>query len=274
MEQESQSTDSLYDFLYIDKERASSLLTQLYTPGVVKSIKRTASDSDKEITNGGFDVKLAKAGISIEEAITHTQEKLFDASWALPINLLDKLSEDGFIHKGIDGARLGNNVIITGDIRFFDISFIKKSIPFMGKVMLSQMPISKGAKKVKFEDIPIAENLTLGLMEGLFDVIPDSLQVDFMDDYGNNIWMTISRDNFTINPDDMMLKYGGEIPGEWHVLGLVDALPDTEQTSQATFPIHPIKDGMKDMLSGIKEMAGRPDESYGMTPLIIFRKIS
>lgn len=275
MEQGSQTTDSLYDFLYVDKERVSSLLTQLYAPGVVTSVKRVSSESEKTTNSGGFDLKLAKGNASIDEAISHTQERLFDASWALPINLLDKLTEADLIKTGISAERLGNTVLIKGRIGFFDISFFQKSLPFIGKTIMNDLPKNQ-KNRVKLEEIPISEDMTFGMVDDLFNVIPNTLQVDFVDDHKNNIWMTLAKEYLTINPDDMVLKYGGVIPGEWFVIGLVDALPDCEHQDNSgyqDFPEHPLKDGFKDMLKAIREMAGRSENSYGMTPLVVFRKI-
>ena len=87
--------------------------------------------------------------------------------------------------------------------------------------------------------------------------------------------MTINRDFLTINPDDMFLKYGGKIPGEWFVVGLIDALPEEhENNNNLNFPINPLKDGISEMLNAIKALAGRGDDSYGITPLVIFRKMN
>ncbi|EKZ5661560.1 hypothetical protein REX01_000691 [Klebsiella aerogenes] len=270
---ESQNTDSLYDFLYVDSDRASNLITQLYAPGVMTSIKRISTEGEKSLKGGGFDVKIAKGNVSVEDAITHTQEKLFDASWALPINLLDKLSELDLINIGIDRQKLGKIVLIRGKISFFDISFFSKSMPFISRVLTASSQPQK--KKINPENLEISEGLTFGMMKDLLDIIPNTLQVDFIDNQGNNIWMTIDRENFTINPDDMALKYGGGIPGEWFVLGLVDALPNYmyNDDGDLELPLNPIKDGLKEMLSGIQEMAGRSSSAYGMTPIILFRKI-
>lgn len=276
MEQELQSTDSLYDFLYVDSERASTLITQLYAPGVITSIKRISSEGEKSTKSGGIDVKVAKGTLSVEDAINQTQEKLFDASWSLPINLLDKLSEGDLIQSGVEGQNLGKLALIKGKIRLFDISFFQKSLPFISHIMLNEIKSKPSAKKIKPEDVELAPGMTFGMINNLLNVIPNTLQVDFMDDHGNNIWMTIDRENFTINPDDISLKYGGGIPGEWYALGLVDALPDYlyQDDSVYDFPEHPMKDGLKGMLGGIQEMAGRAPNAYGMTPLILFRKIA
>ncbi|MCJ7926482.1 MAG: hypothetical protein MUW55_11215 [Pantoea vagans] len=275
MEQESQSTDSLYDFLYVDSDRASTLITQLYAPGVITSIKRISSEGEKSTKSGGISIPVANGKLSVEDAINQTQEKSFDASWSLPINLLDKLSELDLIKKGVENQKLGRIVLVRGKMRLFDISFFQKSLPFVSNLMLNELKGKPNARKTKPEDIELAPGMTFGLISHLLDVVPNTLQIDFMDDHGNNIWMTIDRENFTVNPDDLSLKYGGGIPGEWFVLGLIDALPDHlyDSAQDIDFPEHPMKDGFKGLLVGIQEFAGRPPYAYGMTPLILFRKI-
>jgi hypothetical protein len=59
MEQEQQSTDSLYDFLYVDNQRASSLLAQMNGPGVVTSIKHVTAEIDKSMSDQGLTLKLS-----------------------------------------------------------------------------------------------------------------------------------------------------------------------------------------------------------------------
>ena len=75
---------------------------------------------------------------------------------------------------------------------------------------------------------------------------------------------------------NLALKYGSRIPGEWYVIGVIDALPDIsdETVSESIFPSDEIRGTMDCMLEGIREMIGRSETSYGMTPLVIFRKVS
>ncbi|MHB5767173.1 DUF6414 family protein [Klebsiella pneumoniae] len=278
MEQEQQKIDSLYDFLYVDRVRASSLTAQLYGPGVATAIKMITSDIDKSTKGVGFDIKVLKANTSVEEAINHTQEKQFDATWSLPINLLDQLNQAGMIRNGLNGEQLGNTVAVQGNMRIFDISMLQKSIPFMIKLYGNQQQKSpqKNQKKTNDPDnIEVAPGITLGMVSELLNIVPNTLQVDFIDKNGNTIWMTINREYLTINPDDMFLKYGGRIPGDWFVVGLIDALPEVHQNNHPLhFPVHPVKDGIAQMLNAIKALAGRGEDSYGITPLVIFRKMN
>lgn len=282
MVQESQSTGSLFDFLYVDKDRASSIIAQLHSPGVTTSIKQTSSDSDKATKGVGVGLLgTLKGNAAVEEAITHTQEKNFDASWSLPINLLDKMAEAGLIRQGLGSERLGSTVHARGRIRIFDISMMQKTIPFLGRLAKnSEAKLPPKAKKqsVKIEDLEVSPGLSLGMMADVLNIVPNTLQVDFVDDEGRTVWMTINRGFLTVNPDDMILKYGGNIPGEWHVIGMIDALPDaetlTEQEISTAFPPSALKDGIFTLLHSIRDNAGRSPSSYGITPLVIFRTIN
>lgn len=278
MEQEQQSTGSLYDFLYVDNQRASSLLAQMHGPGVVTSIKHVTAEIDKSMSDAGFDLKIVKSKIGVEETINQTQEKSFDASWTLPINLLDKLDENDLIRTELNGERLGSTVLCKGKMRIFDISVFQKSVPFIAKMMEMEQPkLPPKAKKTSFnaEDQFIAPGVTFGMMKEVLNIVPNTLQVDFINEAAQTIWMTINRDYLTINPDDMVLKYGSSLPGEWYVIGFIDALPEIEEDMMDaySFEPNPMKDGITGMLSGIRDLAGRSSNSYGMTPLVIFRKI-
>lgn len=278
MEQEQQSTDSLYDFLYVDNQRASSLLAQMHGPGVVTSIKQVTAEIDKSMSDAGFDLKIVKSKVGVEETINQTQEKSFDASWTLPINLLDKLAENDLIRTELNGERLGSTVLCKGKMRIFDISVFQKSVPFIAKMMEVEQPkLPPKAKKsnLKVEDHFVAPGVTFGMMKEVLNIVPNTLQVDFINEAAQTIWMTINRDYLTINPDDMVLKYGSSLPGEWYVIGFIDALPEVEEDMMDaySFESNQMKDGITGMLSGIRDLAGRSSNSYGMTPLVIFRKI-
>lgn len=285
MEQEQQNIDSLFDFLYIDRVRVSSLTAQLHNAGVVTSVKQTISDTDKSNKSVELNVKIFKGKIGADDSIAHSQEKTFDASWSLPINFLDKLDEVGMIKTGLNGENLGSVVHSIGKMRIFDVSTIQKIMPLFGEMAQAQantanLPPKAKAKlkgKLDIDEIEVSPGLTFGVVKKLINIVPNILQVDFIDEDGELMWMSIDKEFLTINPDDLALKYGGTIPGTWHVIGLIDALPDYVQgkdiDSSPAFPEHDLKSGLQTFLDMVKEQAGRGSNSYGMTPLLIFRTV-
>jgi hypothetical protein len=73
-----------------------------------------------------------------------------------------------------------------------------------------------------------------------------------------------------------MLQHGGQIPGEWHLVGILDAKPDAFED----MPPYAVKlDSTMQLLFGelepsVREMLGRPPRAYGVTPLVVFRSLS
>lgn len=289
MAPDSQNTVSLYDFIYLDKPRIYTLLAQLSDNGVQQSLKvvngeKTAEWSEKKV-EGKASVGVA-SGIAtstnktIEDA-SEMLESMHDISWSSPIQLLDVLSELNVIHHGTEGSGIGSVVLAKGAIRIFDVMSLRRAVPVICAMATAQqkntnLPPKVKAKqaKIKTEDIELSDGVTVGGMMAVLDMVDNSLQVDLFESDGNKAWMTLSQSGMTINSVDLALKYGSRIPGEWCVIGLVDALPDHYASQNVEIPEDesPMKSGLHDMLNTIRESMGRSESSYGITPLMVFRK--
>jgi hypothetical protein len=81
----------------------------------------------------------------------------------------------------------------------------------------------------------------------------------------------------TNEPTDIVLKHGNRIPGEWAILGVLDALPD-HQGSEPEDPDFGVVEEMAAKMVGVvapvtRTVLGRPSSHFGVTPLLIFREI-
>ncbi|CAA0327929.1 MULTISPECIES: hypothetical protein [Klebsiella] len=275
MDQDSQSTDSLFDYFYVDKERVNAITAQLFPSGVLNSIKQTSGESEK-------DLKELKAGLSLigvktnaSESWNRSQERLFDSSWSIPLNLLDKLSESGRIKASLNDARLGDIVLIKGMMKIFDAQMVHLCMPIVKKIKINEMKNEKNpkAKGLLKESISEFENA-----EELVKMLPPTTHIDFADSYGNYSWMSVEPSNLTTTLSDVSLKYGPFIPGEWHILCIVDAYADDTKLDNPTAPYptvsNDLKDAMNSMLIMMRNIMGRPVGSFGITPLIIFRGLA
>lgn len=143
--------------------------------------------------------------------------------------------------------------------------------------------------------------------QALFDIIallPHALQAT-LENQMASVWMTLVPDEMIGGSDDFTLKHVASIPGTWSVIGALDArpvsreplpaedlskllTPDDSGISDETFsspdapdaktgesapPSYNIVQGMKQMQDGIRSQFGRPDSSYGITPLVIYRLV-
>lgn len=269
MAQDSQNIDSLYDFLYLDRGRLSAFMAQVFDDGVLTASKKTEQTADA--VNGAFEAgipTIMKGSGNSQTTNTVSQEMQFDASWTLPLNVLDGLSHHGFIQRGLASARIGQLRLVCGTVSVLDIKLLQQMwmpmIDMFLKEMLPPGSTSKqtGAMKAQYKSIG-----------AIVERLPQAVQMYLTELDGDKAWMTLNNEFMIVNPDELALKHGGYIAGEWHVLGVVDAVPDYDQTYRGELP-EGMTSAMITMLDAVRQVVGRPAESYGMTPILIFRQIN
>ncbi|PHM40477.1 DUF6414 family protein [Xenorhabdus szentirmaii] len=293
MAQGSQDTGSLYDFLYLDKDRIYSIIAQLNDNGVLKTLKQTNGDrntdsSELDVTGEASAMLLkAKGGAKkkLTEELHESLELTHDTTWSLPLQLLDLLSESEYIKQGTDNSRLGSLSLLQGYIKVFDVTTLKQSLPLLAQFTSLQeathsptLPpkAKKNSKKKDINDMEMSPGITLGMMNQFLSMVPDSLQINFYENSNNQSWMALDKGSLTINSSDLSLKYGSNIPGKWYVLGIIDALPDDSEGGHKFKNYEEdgeLKSGLFIMIDQLRNLFGRNPHKYGVTPLIIFRKI-
>lgn len=267
MEQDCQGIDSLYDYIYLDKDRISSLTSQLFSAGVLTAVRQVSGEGESSKLGAKVSVKILGGNAETTENYTQSQERAFDASWSIPLNLLDKLSERGIIKKGLTTARLGDLVQISGTMKLFDAHMVHQVMPAIKKFVT----VANGHKKPSKQEVA-----QFTAVEEMMKFLPKSTQIDVADTDENLIWMSVDPQNLTISSGDIALKYGSIIPGEWHVIGFVDAHPHGYiENPNAPYPCtdNELKNSMDFMIDMIREVMGRPNSSFGITPLMIFRSV-
>lgn len=141
VEQDRPSIDSILDFLYVDTERLKVWLAQLDGNGVptaLRSSSAVSQTSSDETTvgihgEGGKNVLVLKAEVggsvagkqAAASAVRDVLERQFDASWALPLNVLDRLDETNFIRKSLQDAPIGSVVLVSGTTQILDLDLVK-----------------------------------------------------------------------------------------------------------------------------------------------------
>ncbi|MCE0845998.1 hypothetical protein LVQ79_10620 [Buttiauxella sp. A2-C1_F] len=272
MAQGSQSTDSLFDYFYVDKERVSALTAQLFPSGVLNTVKQTSLESENDLKEMKAGLPLVGARMNASEAWSRGQERVFDSTWSVPLNLLDKLSETGRIKTSLNDAKLGDLVLIKGMMKIFDAQMVHLCMPIVKKIKINELknektPQVKIALKKEIADLENAEEMV--------KILPPTTHIDFADSCGNLSWMSVEPTNLTTTLSDVSLKYGPFIPGEWCILSIVDAYADDNKLDNPDAPYptvsNDLKRGMEPMLLMMKGLMGRPSGSFGITPLIIFR---
>lgn len=271
---------SLYDLLYVDGRRVATYLAQLDPNGTLTGIKATVSGSITLNAHGRLSAGVASGDLQGTEMTGEGQEKQFDPLWILPITLMDRLDELGFIHRGLAGAPIGGLVLINGLCRIIDVAAVKDMWPLIGR-MIATTPASqhsrtrnerraqRGAAAKEAKETGDANEIVAGLAQHL----PHALELHLLTERGA-AWATLDRDNLISSAQDIALKHGTRLPGEWHMLGILDA--ESNEPGAPVWDDLPTTEfaaALLQLLEGIRGVIGRPPGYFGITPLLLFRTV-
>ena len=111
-------------------------------------------------------------------------------------------------------------------------------------------------------------------------ILPHLIQATIADG-DSTVWCILRQESLTTPANEIFLKHGVSVSGTWHIVGIIDALPDHEDDEvsrynqiiganrlggmSAAFASH--------IVIPVKTALGRPKEAFGITPILIFRQI-
>lgn len=272
-EPESQNTEYLCDYVYIDHVRLSHYYSQLSKDGLVTQSKKTARATTKD--QSGLQVKalLISGNYGGEATSEEAIEIQIDPAFSRPQETLDALYQAGYIRDGLANGRMGSLILEKGSISLFDIRLLKDIWPHMGETVASND--SAGIANIKERHkAAAAKKKEFDQLAAVMTKMPHSLQGNLA--VGDDVaWFTLKPECMLLNPEDLTFKHGSDLKGSWHVLGIVDALPDNlaEENSPFNGASSDLENVMRTMLDALKSMFGRPPDRYGLTPVMIFRVI-
>lgn len=284
--------DSVFDFLYHDPERIGSFLSQMDPSGHLRSYKRTLNVNDGtadaregKITGNAVVLKSdTKFTTSSSTQAGEGSESTYDPIWTNARSFLDFLASWDFIQNDLTQANIGQFVLGSGNLSVLDFIMLKS----MWKLPSMQHFIKNGASepegnrnerrsqnathKTKAKPEPTEMDLALEIME----VLPHSIQGRMSTQHGQ-VWTTLREECLVTSSSDLVLKHGLTLPGEWKMLGILDAYPDYSSSVEDL----PLSGGMSDILPTFlatltpitRSILGRPESAYAMTPLLIFREV-
>jgi hypothetical protein len=301
-EREGQKRDSVLDFLYHDHRRIASFLAQFETYGILQQVKATESvgriGSSRTTHSAGLDlVTVAKAGITVDGTVSDDErdsaERTYDPLWTNARTFMKYLDEGNMIEPDLSRARLGQFVRATGSLAILDLVMMQSA----WKLPTVQTLIKRGALAAATLDAATtgqnrhqrrkdastgaarpSETSEADLMIDLLSMLPHAVQAR-LNGVSVNVWCSLRQESIVGASSDLVLKHGITVPGEWHILGILDAMPDQAgETGQDELPpafAGSLVGQLAESLAPVtRKFLGRPPEAYGMTPLLIYRNVS
>ena len=298
--------DSVYDFLYCDSRRIGSFLAQFDDSGHLervvqrestgKAVKRAFKinvGAGASILGTGGQGTLGLERGPVDEG-SESSERVYDPLWTNARTFLDYLIGAELLRREVAKARIGQFVLLSGALSIFDMALLRSAWnqPFIQNLMKASMGalatpspplpnVSRQQKRATERNQPSnveqasPADAVLGMLQFLPHNIISSVRCESV-----NVWCNLKSENLVVSSSDIVLKHGISIPGEWSVVGILDALPDEvdaqglAEISTAGFELGSLGAAAAGFGPAIRGMLGRPRESYGVTPLIIFRKIT
>lgn len=278
-DQEAQRDEYLTDFIYIDKNRIASYIAQIHEQGVLTRLVENNSAEDCSDYGFNFGIKgLLAAGENVKTNLTQSAQKTFDASWSVIIDFIIYLNSNNYLIHEIDRAALGQIVSFEGEISIRDLRLLEKildiaevvSPELFGALGMNPTPgrVQTAAEKKKLKAIHENNNNNLTIIRNL----PYTVTFSAFNE-SNSVWATLEPGNMQINTVDLMYKHGNNIPGEWKIIGLLDARPSAEDERHSfSEPKNEITNVIDSLMEVTLKM-GRDSSSYAITPLAIYRQV-
>lgn len=253
--------NDVYDFLYVDRSRISALYAQLFPQGTLTSVKTTSQQGFTDDHNVGSDLKIIKAEVKSADSGSEGIEHVFDASWAVPLEVLKELNNRSIIRFSLKGTdrvvNMGAVVLLTGYLRMIDYATMKD--------------LWEPALKILGGENQPGVDMVVALIKGL----PHTLHAHFLTNDGY-LWSSLSPDNLLVPTADIILKYGSRvISGQWNMLCVVDAYPTFAQEEVVDdWSAGDATKGILQVMEAFRMHIGRPLAWFGVTPLMIYRSVS
>jgi hypothetical protein len=282
-EREEPKLDSVLDFLYYDNRRVALLIAQFDDFGLLQQIERTETTAESATDKARMSANIGPRSLSLqtgidrgtEETGTDSSKRVYDPFWVIPLSFRDYLEERGLLRNNLNTARIGQIVVVRGRLTILDMGLLKS----LWRIPEAKENAMQSALQNPGQDASNVER-TVNMFFQIADTLPHDVQCIFSTTNTNKVWALLRDEHITGSSSDLALRYGMGIDGEWSLLGIVDALPGDQEESQLTrqAAVAAIENNaIAGEIAKIAEVAramGRPQNAYGVTPLLIFREIT
>jgi len=283
--------DALYDYVYLDRTRIEAYAAQLDDNGVLSRLSRKTTTSDETATKGKVDLKVVAAEQGDKASSGESIDLAYETRWTIPLDVLALLESNGLIVHDLTKAEIGQLVLVRGDLEVIDIRLMRELWnPIMGLWKHNEETVHRtldglvkgitaGAEKAKAKvtltELKQQSNqniLTMNRFIAVLEKLPHALHGGLTTASGEAVWMSLDPASLTTSVDDFALKHGANIPGRWTAVGVLDAFPDPDRPAPEVVgeTLHGM---MRFMSMFIQSTMGRPKESFGLTPVAVYRTI-
>lgn len=272
------NSNALYDFIYIDKNRLYSLVSQLNEKGfLTKQItshngsdtsstqKKTQSDKGVKVKAVVADVNLGADNSSIQTESSTSGiniQDFFNTEHIAPSFLINKLIKSDLVTKKLN-SRYGDLMYLSGSISIKDTAIMQKMYEPLSEI------IFEGFQEVTGGITGVDAQGVLAMLNS----IPHMVNFSICTKMGN-AWSTLNKDYFFVDYQDFILKYGVNLAREWRCLAILDSKPLDSNEILGTATIDSLEAIYDAMMPLFQQAFGMSPKTYGISPIAIFRELN
>jgi hypothetical protein len=276
-------SDSVFDFIYVDHRRLGLYLAQFSEFGNLTNLVRSVKASD----NTDLQANLAVVKGSMKSGQETSLQKHYDAQWAAPLTFLEEIQDRGMLKADISSAQIGDLLILPGTLNLVDLQIFARAFETMagttpsastsaqaGQGNRSQRRAAASVNRKQSAVVNQEDSNGFKLLAALDQPLLMLFQTD-----AERFWSAIDRTFVVGGSAHLHLKYGPTIRGEWDMIGILDCLPSPIIDDGAAIgrfcggAENSFADAALEMLRELRILMGRPEDCYGITPLILMREI-
>ena len=272
MAQGQEKSRSIFDFLYVDQPRLELYLAQFSEFGNLTGLVRSVAQSDQREIAGS--IHIIKGGT--KSGATTELEKHYDPRWIAPLTFLEEVSDRGILKGNIEEIGVGDFVLLKGKLILVDCGALEGAFKTAAEV---ERPIPKGNRHerrgsaARGQPVPVSnleEFTPFKMLAGLEQPL-----IMYLASGDSRFWSTMDSSHLVGGRNDLHLKHGVKIAGDWNLIGIIDCLPGYDDSPPERFcgdGDNVFSAGLASTLGEIRKIMGRPSNCWGITPLIIMRE--
>ena len=270
--------NALYDFIYIDKNRLYSLVSQLNEKGFltkqITSHNGSDTSSTQKNTQSGkavnFKALVAEVNLGADNSSIQTEsstsginiQDIFNTEHIAPSFLINKLIKSDLVTKKLNGSH-GDLMYLSGSISIKDTAIMQKMYEPLSDVIFEGFQEAVGGKP----------SVDVQGVLAMLNSIPHMVNFSICTKMGN-AWSTLNKDYFLVDYQDFMLKHGVNLAREWRCLAILDSKPLDSNEILCPTTIDSLEAIYDSVMPIVQEAFGMSSETYGISPIAIFRELN
>lgn len=278
MAQDQGKNGSVFDFLFVDNRRIGLYLSQFSEFGNLTQLVESVGTTDTTQIKGSLGASSTQVGAHADSTAHSGVQRHYDTQWIAPLSFLEEIQSRKMLKHSLSSAHIGDLIILSGSLSLANLSVFAQALK-MGEDLIPA-PVTSRQERRRYNPQAKADSAATSAINGLKFLGSLEHPIFMLFTAGaDRLWATVDSTCVVGSASDVHLKHGLTITGTWHLVGILDCLPSVVPPAVPSGRMvgdkdNTFNDALVSLLQEHRLLMGRPSNCYGVTPLIIMRKMN